>query len=310
MTEPEPERIQFMHGYPIPTRDNASLLASHRLLLEAAAECLPVRVMSRSATSYFEEWEVTRASFMARMASTLRHLSYLVPSYSRLDGLALARTLIDHVITFAWISGDPVERLPVFLRSSFSRTLDTDRTFRRMGETLLDEQRRRLLRAYVRRNQGDLPGLPRLSKEADESWREDVVAKLPASLQIPKFEELYTKIYDHYAASDHPNTLGLQTFVHLAGRPVVATVDGEPVRDRRADQGPYWIAVFAFAEALVVSNLASGRPRLQSLQRALGTIGTMRELERKGRLAVTVTDEGGVNIGVADDDGTEEASTP
>jgi hypothetical protein len=40
-----------------------------------------------------QDWEVTRAAFMARMASTLRHLTYLAPSYSRLEGLALARTL-------------------------------------------------------------------------------------------------------------------------------------------------------------------------------------------------------------------------
>jgi hypothetical protein len=304
----EPERIQFMYGYPVPTRDHATLLASHHLLLRLVDECLPVRVTSRRPTSYFEDWEVTRAAFMTRMANTLRHLGYLVPSYSRMDSLALARTLIDHVITFAWISGDPIKRLPVFLRASFSKALDRDKTFRGMGETLLDENSAKLFRAYVRENQGDLPGLPRLSEESDASWRERVAATLPASLQIPRFSELYSKIYDHYAASDHPTTLGLQVFVHLAGNPVVATVDGEPEQDREADLRPYWIAVFAFAEALVVSNLASARPRLQSLQHALGTIGTMRQLERQGRLVVTVQDDGTVTISAAGD-ASETAST-
>ena len=70
-------------------------------------------------TTPFESWEVTRAAFIARMAGTLRHLGYLAPSYSRLGGLALARTLVDHVITFAWISADPKERLPAFLCKSF-----------------------------------------------------------------------------------------------------------------------------------------------------------------------------------------------
>jgi len=119
----EPERIQFMHGYPIPTRDHAALLASHRLLLDAARECLPVSVTPRGETTFFEDWEITRAAFMARMAGTVRHLSYLAPSYSRLDGFALARTLVDHVITFAWISADPKERLPAFLRDSFENLL-------------------------------------------------------------------------------------------------------------------------------------------------------------------------------------------
>jgi hypothetical protein len=119
----------------------------------------------------------------------------------------------------------------------------------------------------VREHQGDLPGLPRLSKEADDSWRERVEARLPETLHIPKFEELYTEIYDQFATFDHPNTLGLQVFVHTEGDPVVATGDGEPERDRN-----------------------------------LGTIGTMRELERAGRLAVTVGEDGTVNIGVADDE--------
>jgi len=136
-------------------------------------------------------------------------------------------------------------RLPVFLRSSFSRTLDRDRDVRQRGDTLLDEDKRQRLRAYVREHQGDLPGVPRLSREADDSWRDRVEARLPETLHIPKFEELYTEIYDRFATFDHPSTLGLQVFVHTEGGPVVATVDGEPERDRETDLRPYWFGVFA-----------------------------------------------------------------
>src|SRR5690348_15021234 len=103
----------------MPTVDHASLLSSFHLLLEQANDCLPVVVRPQSPTSFFESWEITRAAFMARMAGTVRHLGYLAPSYSRLDGVALARTLVDHVITFAWISVAPSERLPALLRTSF-----------------------------------------------------------------------------------------------------------------------------------------------------------------------------------------------
>jgi hypothetical protein len=64
--------------------------------------------------------------------------------------------------------------------------------------------------------------------EADEHWRERVRALLPESLHIIDLQELYDLIYDNYAAFDHPTTLGLQVFVHLADVPVVATVDGVP----------------------------------------------------------------------------------
>jgi hypothetical protein len=305
----ESDRIQFMHGYPIPTRDHATLLASHRLLLEAARECLPVRVTPRGETTFFEDWEITRAAFIARMSGTLRHLSYLAPSYSRLDGFALARTLVDHVITFAWVSADPKERQPAFLRDSFSNLLRKDARFRSRGDgPLLGDSQRQGLTAFVERVKQTMPGLRERAGKADAHWVEQVRSSLPEPLHIIDLQRFYRDVYDQYSAYDHPTTTGLQIFVHLAGDPVVATVDGEPERDLDGDLRPYWIAVFAFAQALVVSNLASGRPGLQALRRALGTIGTMRELERAGRISVAVQDDGTVSIGVADDCDTPSAS--
>lgn len=307
----EPDNVQFMHGHPMPTRDHTTLLASHHLLLGLVNECLPVRVTSTEETSYFESWEVTRAALMARMASTLRHLGYLVPSYSRLDGLALARTLVDHVITFAWISAEPKERLPAFLRSSFKDLLAKDRGFRERGHPpLLGDAERERLSAFTRVVSQEMPGLPRRSCEADAHWRERVQSSLPEPLHIVEFQRLYGDIYDQYAAYDHPTTLGLQVFVHLAGSPVVATVDGHPERSLDEDLRPYWIAVFASAEALVVSNLASGRPRLHPLQKALETIGTMRQLERDGCLAITAREDGTISIGLAVEDEGSETPSP
>jgi hypothetical protein len=299
----ESERIQFLHDYPIPTRDHAALLASYRLLLDEVEDSLPVSVASRGETTFFEDWEITRAAFMARMAGTARHMSYLAPSYSRLDAFALARTLVDHVITFAWISAAPKERLPVFLRDSFENLGRKDERSRSRGEGgLLGDGERVDLSASVGQAEQRMPKLRQRSVDATAEWRERVSSALPEELHIVDFERMYHDVYDHYATYDHPTTTGLQVFVHLSGDPAVATVDGDPEHDRETDLRPYWIAVFAFAQALVVSSSASGRPRPRSLKRALATIGTMRELERAGRLLVSVSDDGAVNIGVADDD--------
>jgi hypothetical protein len=301
----EPDDLQFTHGHPLPTRDHATLLSSYHLLLGLGAECFPVRIRPTGKTTHFESWELTRAALMARMASTLRHLGYLAPSYSRLDGLALARTLVDHVITFAWISADPKERLPVFLCDSFKNQLAKDRRYReRSDPPLIKDALRERLSAYTREVNREMPKLPRRSREADEHWREQARPLLPESLRdVIDFQRWYRDVYDHYAASDHPTTLGLEVFVHLAGNPVVATVDGEPVRDDLVeDLRPYWIAAFAFAAALLVSHLASGRPRLHGMKQTLQTIGTMRNLERAGRLAVEVKDDGSFSIGLADED--------
>ena len=90
---------------------------------------------------------------------------------------------------------------------------------------------------------------------------------------------------------------------------MVATVDGEPERSLENEMHPYWIAVFAFADALIVSHLASGRPRLERLQRTLELIGTMRNLERDGRLVVAETEDGGVTIGPAAEDESADAGS-
>ena len=250
-----PDDVQFMHGHPIPTRDHATLLASFHLLLAQAAECFPVRIRPTGQTSHFEDWELTRAALMARMASTLRHLGYLAPSYSRLDGLALARTLVDHVVAFAWISANPNDRLPAFLRSSFKDQLAKDaRRRERSEEPLIEDALRGRLSAYTREVNEEMPKLPRRSREADEHWRDQARALLPESLRgLVDFQRWYRDVYDHYAASDHPATLGLELFVHLDGNPVVATVDGEPERNLQEDLRPYWIAAFAFADAARVA---------------------------------------------------------
>jgi len=296
------DNLTFIVGHPMPTRDHAALLASYRLLLDLSEECVPVRVTPSEPTSFFEGWEVTRAAFMARTASTLRHMGYLAPSYSRLDGVALARTLVDHVITFAWISADPPARLPALLRTSFKSLLAKDNRSRKRGVQLLDDAPRERLRTYTREVNHELPKLPRLSREADATWCERQRTALPEPLRILDLQGMYDQIYDQYAEFDHPSTLGLQVFVHHAGSPVRAAVDGEPERNLVEDLRPYRLAMFAFADMLIVSNLASGRPRLQPLQRTLDTIGALRTLEREGRLVVVETADG-TTIGVADEAG-------
>lgn len=77
------------------------------------------------------------------------------------------------------------------------------------------------------------------------------------------------------------------------------TGDGRPERDPSSDPRPYWITTSAFAEALVVSTVPWWCPRPGALRQTLETIGTLRNLEREGRLAITEAAAGGVEIGVA-----------
>jgi hypothetical protein len=296
-----PDDVSFKLPHPMPGPDTAALLACFHLVLQRVDDCLPISVASRASTSYLESWEVTRAAFVARIASTLRHLSYLAPSHSRLDGAALARTLVELVITFAWISGQPKERLPRFLSDGFHKTLRKHAKFSAQGVQLLDDAPRVRLEEYLLAHPKKMPSLADRADEADASWRDRVASTLHSSMQIPDFRELYDKVYDQLSTLDHASTLSLQTFVHLTEPPLNATVDGEPERNLAEDLRPYWLAMFATAEALVVSSLASGRPRLGSLQEALGLVANLRDLETSGRIVVTETSDG-VTIGLAGTD--------
>lgn len=275
------------------------LLSAYDLLRREVKECLPVTVSPSTGTTFFESWEITRAAFIARMASTLRHLGYLAPSFSRLDGAALCRTLIEHAITYAWIAGAPAERLPRFIRTSFSDQLDKDNRRRRDGDLLVSDEFRAHMRAYVRTHPHQMPGLPKLAEQADASWSKLAAEALPAGMAIPAFAELYRDVYDGFAALDHANTVGLQWLVHRRDEPrIVLTVDGDPQRELESDLRPYWLAMWAFAMTLQVSSLHSGRPQRSSLHRTLRIIGGLREHERLGRLEIQPIEGGGFSLGL------------
>jgi hypothetical protein len=282
----------------MPTPHHAPLLASYRLLLEQAAHAVRVQVRQPPSASPFEAWEVARAALMARMAGTLRHLGYLAPSSSRIDGIALARTLVDHVITFAWLSADPSERLPRFLRNSYGSMLTKDqRATQRCEDALLTDEVRAKVEEYNGIHLHGMPNLYDRATQADESFRGEIAAALPPSLEVLGFVDLYNKVYSGYADYDHPSTLGLGVFMHRDVNEQVVTIDGNQEHEPAEDLQPYWMATWAFADALLVSSLKSTRPLRGPLRQALGRVGTIRMAQRDGRLRVTTTG-GRVTIGI------------
>jgi hypothetical protein len=284
--------MQFDVPHPIPTVQHAPLLASYHLLLEQATDAVRVQVRQPPSASPFEAWEITRAALLARMAGTLRHLGYLAPSSSRIDGMALARTLVDHVITFAWVSGDPAVRLPRFVRASYGSMLTKDaRAVERGDEALFTDDVRARYEEYTQAHPEGMPNLYERAKQADDSFGAEIAAAVPESLQILDFADVYNKVYSGYADYDHPSTLGLGVFLHRDVNDQVVIIDGQQERDHVEDLRPYWMAAFAFADALLVSSLRSTRPRREPLRRALQTVGTLRLAERDGRLRVTTTGE-------------------
>lgn len=283
----DPDDVQVAFDHPVPAPEHAALLASYELVLRLTDSLLPVKVPGAPGRFFFEDWETTRAALIARMASTLRHLGYLAPSSSRLDGIALARTLLEHAISFAWISANPRAHLPRFLRTNFSRALTTDKKFRANDDALIDEDLRQRYRCYVRAHTDDMPGLPRRAEEADERWLSEARALMPDPLQLPALVELYDIVYDSFANLDHPSITALQIFVRTDPVRAGAVVDGEPNRERETDVRPYWLGLWSFVWALAVSTCATRRPLATDLQRAVSRARALREFDRHGLLDVS-----------------------
>lgn len=287
-------------GYPVPTPQHAALLSCYDLVLTASVDAAVVRIPGRPGECFLEDWEIARAALLARMAGTLRHLGYLVPSNSRHDGVALTRTLLDHAIHYAWIAGAPAERLPRFLRRTYANALTKHERMAARGIELLNPELMAHYRAYVAEHGRGTDNLNEMAKEVDGTWLERVRAAAPEPLQMPSMDEYYAFVYDQFANLDHPSTVGLQSYVHLDPNSPAAWVDGEPERDREMDQRPYWLALWIMSWVLLVSSVSQGRPALIQLQETIRQARGLREFDRHGLLVVT-EDDNGVAVGLAPD---------
>lgn len=294
------EPLHMNVPYPVPTPVHAAVLGSYHLALELAAPALQVRIPGRPGELFLEDWQIARAAFLARMTGTLRHLGYLVPSMSRLDGAALCRTLLDHAINYVWIADNPAERLPRFLRGTYDEALKHHRRFADLGDELLAPG---LLRHYERfrdTHRGPPGNLRAVAVEADVSWYERASRAMPEPMELVPLTTLYSLVYGPFANLDHPSPAGLQTYVHLSTTSSAAWVDGEPERDRDGDLGPYWLALWSYFWALTVCSISQGQPRLSDLRQVMSTVRGVREFERNGLLTASVHG-GAIQLGVVDD---------
>lgn len=279
-------------GHPAPAPHHAALLSCYDLLLEIGQAAVGVRTAGRPDELFLEDWEITRAALLARMIGTLRHLGYLIPSNSRHDGVALARTLLDHAIHYAWIAADPADRLPRFLRKTYENALAKHKRMAARGIDLLVPELLDHYQAYVAVHRRGTGKLFAMAKSVDEAWLERVRAAAPEPLQMPAMDEYYAFVYDQFANLDHPSTVGLQSYVHLDPHGSAAWVDGEPERDRDMDQRPYWLGLWIMCWVLLVASISHGRPVLTPLRETIRQARALREFDRHGLLVVTQTVDG------------------
>ena len=126
-------------------------------LRHVVAPLFPREVPSNGAHG---DWPITGWALLARMNGIADAILALIPERRAVEAAVLARTLLESMITFAWIGIDPPDNAPAWLRWDRRQRIKADNDVISSGApALLDPQTRRL-RADHRRRPGDA-GRPR-----------------------------------------------------------------------------------------------------------------------------------------------------
>jgi hypothetical protein len=217
-------------------------------LIDLAWRSMP-RVESGS--GQFDDWTTYARGTVARCAYLSE--SVLALADRPLDGEVVARSLFEHVITFAWIAAEPTSRLARWIakdlrnRETLAREAST-----RFGLADLPEE----VKAFFREERDGVeepPNVPEMARQADAHWLAvfNDIFRSTSSLS-----GLYTIGYRGYSASVHPTVAGISPFYGRArGSGIVV---GRPVFDPR--RCPFGECTNAMTALLLITGHALGWP--------------------------------------------------
>lgn len=204
-------------------------------------------------TGEFHDWNTYARGAVARCAYLSE--SVLALGDRPLDGEVIARSLFDHVITFAWVAATPSERLPTLVADDVRhRLVFAEENAKALGGAMLPDEVKDEFEALRQR----LPTAQLMARAADEHWA-GVVSDLfrgGSSLSA-----LYSRGFRGHSASVHPTALGIGPFLssNAAGAVVVAR---PVVHPRRCSFGE---CTTAMTLLLVISGQALGWPNRASV---------------------------------------------
>lgn len=204
------------------------------------------------------DWSVIAPAMLARMSTAVDALFRLRPEDSWLAAEAIARTVIEMTITFAWLAASPESNVPKWISGSDLERRKADRKHTHWlpeggyGEDdggLLSPE----LRLLVEESAAKMLALGDRAKEADAAWR----ARIP-ELRAPgcSLAEIYASAYTHYSMATHALMQPLYRYVgtHPDGGVFVGAEGNDP------ESTPWAVGLLVFALGLLVSAEALGWP--------------------------------------------------
>lgn len=181
--------------------------ARARALIDLASEPYPREVRGNSIENI---WRMVAYGLIARMTNCLDAIVSLHEDQKAAESVILGRSLFDHVVTFAWIAAEPVERTARFVKNDAYWRLKTDEDCRRLGiESPLTAQKRADFKSQLELGK-NMPDLAERAVQADEYWIGRIPILEPAP-DVKSFRSFYAWIYRHNSSYEHASYMGLNS---------------------------------------------------------------------------------------------------
>jgi hypothetical protein len=216
-------------------------------------------------TGYITEgtqwWAVAGPALVARAAQTLRSMMLLYDARFDLDGATLTRTLVEQMLTFAYLAHAPADRLLPYESADLEQSEKIVAGVRALGYEMNEPE------PWDRGFLGPRPaplklGLPKLADHADQEW--SAVPRLFFRAEQP-FRLLYESVYRPACRAVHGKAYATGPFIDADSAPTVI------VRARERESGVigYEWGVWSLAMMLVISSRAQGWPAKGAVEEAM-----------------------------------------
>ena len=160
-------------------------------------------------------------ALLVKTAGIMRSLLDLTRLGRNTEVMILARSLADHVITFAWLAIDPGAHYPRWERGDARDRLAAQKRWEQRGRTLLEPSVKEM---FERQNANQVkypPDMDDRADKADDYW----AAQLGFPAGDKPFADAYDVIFKHCSSRTHASIQGLNDVIELTPEHTVLVLD-------------------------------------------------------------------------------------
>jgi hypothetical protein len=204
-------------------------------------------------------------ALLARGAGTVQAIAALAPLDREADAGVLLRVLLEHMITFAWLSADPDgRRFMLWFKEDSKRRLamhnDLPESLREIGGGYLPADMHTFFSGVSTMVEGAAPDLRTRAEQADTDWASRLPGVMHPDNDWGSFLGLYQVVFRYTSAFTHAGQLGLNVVTRRT-----PTGDVVEMEMRQGVHSAVRMAPLTLGLGLYVSSVAQGWPTKDAL---------------------------------------------